>query len=521
MKDGYGSPYAKCFFGGKEIPYPVESFSYTYAEDDDDNCEINIRVEDRNAPDQKLFQEGAIWQVIWGWIGETNSHKRTVVCYEVKWEFDSDVMLLTISFHERGVSLKQRAVKDIHQGGNIVSSLHEIGKTHGLKTSVVVPDSTGNDVKIPTTDSLALACKLLADFNAKRDSIETVRFNRSRDNELQIFALTGNAANRIDPSITSNLVSNFTFASGLPQANKTDKQFLDEQGKKQPGGQFIVDTTDDEAVLKKRNFKQKPHRAYTWAGGDGELQAFQPESKGSSKDGASMNVQVDGWDKTNKTYFNGDSNVEDDSNLDDRSKATLAKFRKQSADLAKKDQNYILGSFSTVPHQSFFADATRNNVPVKIAITVLDKKTALDKTIDYFTNDGKNKPFNDPTIQNPQDALAAAANARQEAELKNNPGYFEAVGDPSIEKGQIITILGVSKKYSGNYYITRAEHSISGDKPYMIRCDIVRQGHNIQTNPQYVSVKQTTDELNKYLGEDAQKNKTRETPLYNASLPKP
>lgn len=521
MKDGYGSPYAKCFFGGKEIPYPVESFSYTYAEDDDDNCEVNIRVEDRNAPDQKLFQEGAVWQVIWGWIGSTNSHKRTVVCYEIKWEFDSDVMLLTISFHEKGVSLKQRAVKDIHKGGNIVSDLHEIGKTHGLKTSVVVPDSTGNDIKIPTTDSLSLACQQLAAFNAKRDSIQTARFNTSRDNELELFALTGNAASPIkDPNVTSAFVSNFTFASGLPQANKTDKQFLDEQGKKQPGGQFFLDTTDDEAVLKKRNFHQKPHRAYTWAGGDGELQAFQPESKGTSKDGASLNVEVDGWDKTNKTYFNGNSNVEDDSNLDDRSKATLAKYRKESAILATKVPENFLGHFTIVPHQSFFADATRSNVPIKIQYTVLDKKTALDNTIDYFTNGGKNKPLNDPTIQNPKDALAAAANARQEAELKNNPGYFEAIGDPSIQKGQIITILGVSKKYSGNYYITKATHSISGDKPYMIECDIVRQGHNIKTSSDYVSVKQTTDELNKFLGIDGQKNKTRETPLYNASIPK-
>lgn len=518
MQDGYGSPYIRCYFGGQEIPYPIENFKYTYAEDDDDNAEINIRLDDRKAPDLKMFQEGAIWTMVWGWIKGPNSHIRTVVSYEVKWQFDSDIMLITIMFHEQGVSLKQRAVKDLHQGGNIVSALHEIGKVHGLKTSIVVPDETGKDKEIPTTDSLSLACQQLAQFKAKMDSAEIAKFNGSKDNNIfQLFVLTGNAVSPTrDPNLTSKFVSEFTFNTGLPQANKTDKMFLDELAKKQPGGQFILDTTDDKAVLRKRNFGQKPRRLYTWAGGDGELQSFQPESKGTGKDGTSINLQVDGWDKMNKTYFAGDSNVGNEAVLDEEAQKTLAKYRKQRADLDNKVENYIIGNFQTTIKQSVAADATRNNKLISLPITVLDKKTSLDNTIDYFTNGGKNKPLNDPTIQDPNSALAAAANARQEAELKNNPGYFEAIGDPSLEKGMIVTILGVSKKYSGNYYITHIEHSISGDKEYMIRADIVRQGHNIQTNNSFVSADQTAAELNKYIGDPNPPPKTTTSVLYNA-----
>lgn len=514
MKNGYAAPYVRAYFGGKEITYPIESFKYTYAEDDDDNCEINIRTNNRKAPDERMFQEGAIWNVIWGFIGGQNSHKRLIVCYEIMWEFDDNLLLLTISFHEKAISMKQRAVKDIHKSGNIVSILHDMGKTHGVKTSVIVPDDKGNEQKIDTTDEIAVWAQKLAEFNAQELARKRAAFGDTPVNVLELFTATGNAAaipqGIGDAQAASRFVNQFTFASPYPQANKTDKQLMDELGKRQPGGQYILDTTDDAAVLKKRNFNQKPHRAYTWAGGDGELQAFQPESKGAGKEGASLNMQVDGWDRNNKTYFSGDVNVGNEDSLDDRSKETLAKFRKQAEDLKNVNDNYIVGAFGTTLNQSVSADNTRLGKTFFVPILAIQKKDALQNTIDYFTNGGKNKPFNDPTVNDPKAALANAANARQEAELKNNPGYFEAFGDPTIQKGMIITILGVSKKYSGNYYITHCDHIISGDKPYMIRCDIVRQGHNTKTNNAYIPLSQTTDQLNKYIGEQNAKEKKRQ-----------
>jgi len=141
----------------------------------------------------------------------------------------------------------------------------------------------------------------------------------------------------------------------------------------------------------------------------------------------------------------------------------------------------------------------------------LDKKKALENTINFFKNpDSFNKPVTDPTHNNPSDAHTTAANWRDEANLKNNPGYIEAIGDPNIVKGKIITILGVGKKHSGNWYITKVEHLIGDGKSYMMRIDIVRQGSNIKVNNSYAGTDQTNKVLNKQIGPDVTKQKTKQ-----------
>lgn len=512
MQDGYGAPFVSCYYKNILIQDRVESFKYSSSEDDGEDCEVNIRLDNPSLLDLPQYQEGVQWKIIWGYIGGKKSHPRKVYCYEVKPEFDDQNILLTISFNEKGISLKQRASKQIHTNTNIVEILHKAGKTHGLKTSIEVLDNKGNPIKIITSDELIKNMKDLAEKKAARDAEDTTLFGSTDDDLLQRWQ----DGNIVDPSAREglkNLLAGIGLYHNIAQGNKTDKQLLDELGKRQPGGQYILDTTDDEATLKQRNFNQKPVRSYSYGLKDGELQAFQPESKGKSKKGSSTNINYGGWDAVNKTYYNGDTNASNEPTpLSAKTKATLAKYQAQYDKLNQAgDDSKVLGFTTVRLESSLRSDATRRVQILPQPITILDKKTALKKTIDFFNNpDGNSKPIDDPTSSSPGDSLGHASNLRDEAELKMNPGYFEAVGDPDVLKGKIITFLGVSKKYSGNYYITKIEHVIDGQKPYMIHGDLVRQGHNIKTNNQY---KNTLKLINTKIGANSTKTRTKQIPV--------
>lgn len=511
MDNGYGAAYISAFFGTVQLQDHIESFKYTSSEDDDDNCEINFKTDDRNAPDRPEFQEGVVWTVIWGYIGGKVSHVRKVYCYEVKWEFDDQNILLTISFHDKGVTLKQRSSKKLHTNTSLIDILHDAGKVHGIKTSIELPGANGQPpIKIFTTDELQASLKAFAAQQTALQAENKALFGTTDselENQVSIAPAINLGTENDNRAAWRAMFENFGMYPSIAQGNKTDKQLMDELGKRQPGGQFIIDTTDDEATAKKRDFNQKPIRSWTWANGDGELPVFQPESKGTSKDGSSINLNYDGWDKENKTYFNGDSNV---AALTDKSKETLAKFEKQFKAIEWVDPKKILGFTAVTLEANLSADATNRVQIIPQPITILNKQTALANTIKAFGDpNGVTKAFNDPTSNSPDVTLDHADNLRDEAELKNNPGYIEAFGDPGIMKGKIITILGVSKKYAGNYYITKIDHIIGDGKAYMIHADIVRQGHNTKTNNNYLSNRQTRKTLNKTIGASGSTSKTK------------
>lgn len=530
MENGYGSPFVNVFYQGKLIADRVESFKYVSSEEEEECCEINIRRDDRNAPDLPEFQEGVMWTVIWGYIGGKKSNVKKIYAQDIRWEYDDQNLLVTIGFTEKAVSLKKRSCCDVHTNTNIVDILHNTGKIHGLKTYVEVPGSfqkpnqtpfsksqrsqfktrldvlnenkianSGAPIRILTTDELARTLKEYNKNRVAKDQLDKTLFG-STESELRDAYGTG-VAGDLSTTLSQrqairDLLVSFGTYSNIPQANKSDKQLLEELAFRQKKGPYFLDSDGDEVTLKRRHFDQPPYRTYEYGKKDGELQAFQPETKNRSKEGTSVNVNFGGWDKSNKTYFNGDTNV-----LSDNDQKTLAKYQKEREKLNAQDDNLVVGSIAIKKQFDLKYDNTNVVKILPIPIRVIDRKTAIDKTIDFFTSpDSVNKQINDPTAHSPSEGFQNAANARNSAELKANPGYFEAVGDPGMMKGMIITMLGVSKKYSGNFYIKRISHEIDGYKAYMVRADIVRQGHNIKTNSSYVDANSSGKTVNKKVG---------------------
>lgn len=484
MENGFGSAFVNIFYQGKLLSDNVDSFKYCSSEKDGDDCTIILRFDNRNAADSPAFQEDTEWQVAWGWIAsKRKSFKKTLIIYELLWAFDNDNIQLTVSLNAAGYSTKQRTSKQVYTNTSMVEILHNTGKIHGLKTSVWIKGPDGNPIQTITSDELIAEMK------------------RLKAKDPHFFDAPSGASHEYPENLVNGI--NFRNYDNISQGNKTDKQLLDELGQKQPGGQFNLEATDDELNLKPRNFNQAPIRSYSFADTDGELISFEPESKNKSKNGSGVNLNYDGWDPVTKTYYTGDANV-----LTDTEKKTLAKYEKEFYNISSSPDDKIVSFLATTKQGSMGADASNRVQLVGTPVTVLDRKKALANTIKYFDPTFFNKGVNDPTATNPSDSLDFANGLRDEANLKMNPGKVEVIGEASLMQGKIITVLGVSKKYSGNYYITKADHDIKKGH-YMTTLEVVRQGHNIKTSSAYLPSSETGKTINKTIGSPVGSSKTR------------
>jgi hypothetical protein len=83
-------------------------------------------------------------------------------------------------------------------------------------------------------------------------------------------------------------------------------------------------------------------------------------------------------------------------------------------------------------------------------------------------------------------------------------------GDVGLWPGEIITILGVGKKYSGNHYITKADHVVNCGSGYIVSLEMARKGANIISDPNTdISTKELGKNLNTQTGPDGGAPATR------------
>lgn len=102
-------------------------------------------------------------------------------------------------------------------------------------------------------------------------------------------------------------------------------------------------------------------------------------------------------------------------------------------------------------------------------------------------------------------AMAEAQNKKREDALNNIKATATLVGDPMIEDKQIITLLGIGKKYSGNYYIKKCKHKISTHSGYVI--EIEDMGANsigkVPENSNTIDNKKLPGKINIIIGDES------------------
>lgn len=556
MKNGVSAPFVRVYFESLEITSQVDDFTYHYDEEDDDFCEIKIRTADRSAPDQKQFQEKTQLTILWGFIAEDISEVRKVYIQDVKWEYSSDGVQGILSCTEKAISLRFSDSKEVHSG-SLLSMVSSIADKHGLNGYI---QTNGKDAKTDnneqplyksftprpeeTTDQYLRRqheqktkerldydaahkeetqirlTKILKEHGEKYNTPEAVAYRKKYGYEKGEF---GRGIQGADLGYDfGEINANFKQYVNVPQGNRTDRQFLNQMANREPNGPYYVDTRDDDIIIKKRNFNQKPYKTFKYGGNTGDLTSFTPETKNRQRKSSATNIGFGGWNAGDKSFFSGYANPGQDNDNE-----TLAKFH----DMLKFykgiqgqgggttvtgrrktpgwQYNPTLGNFKNTDPKNPKGNAITNTTRVQIytpdpgiPITVDDKVKALEKTLKDFDNDkndvGKN--LYGPYASNPYDAFNNAANRRKKSDHDKNKANAKMPGDPKLKVGLIITILSVSTKFSGNYYITKATHTISKTAGYVTDLEMVRDGHNIKVNSDSMDSRTLGKNLNSSTG---------------------
>jgi hypothetical protein len=562
VKDGLASAFYRVFYNKKELPNTEGRFSYVYAEEEDDECTITFRLNNPNDVDLPEYQEGAMLEVVWGYIGGPTTTRKVWIHNAVP-QFSKENIVLSIEASEKAQVMRGATERVIHREKGLPGLVQDKADKHGLIAEVeinpyegIVLDDlpTGHEL-ISDSETVSQFVRRLNEEKARRGGEANLKaFGQNQQeakasptkyrrklkdlndkykptweqtpddlikNEKPIDQKSVDAVNaKLDilrrggaPGQVLDLYR-FPTDKTIPQAGKSDKQVINDAAKRTKGGPTIVETRDDRITIKKRSYNQPPYRAYEYGGSDGELLDFKPETKNKPAGGSAASMAAAGWSALNKNYFTAAADPANPAN-----NASLAKALKLKRDyeyyqkaggggkIVGKREQYIgmmPGVVEVNSNRPQFDKTRKHGEPMvaKIKITVNDALSALTNAINEYTGKAKDQQrdvYNALGV-NPESAFTDASNKQQSNELKMNPATIQTWGDPNIETGILISIVNASQKHSGNYYIMKSTHYVDKSGGYITEMDGGKHGHNIVSSSEYVKAKDAGRVTNKKMG---------------------
>lgn len=500
FKSLLGTVFVDVKFKDKPLPHKIDNFKYIYNEEGLDSCIIVFRGLQEDGPDLPEFQEEAALSVTWGYLaGDTKTRK--VYVGDVKWDFSKDLRQVTIEATEKAVTVKQTKSNKIHKDKSLPEVVDEVGKRHGLRAMVDLGTKEGKM-------EIGMA---LSKYKLRQETLKKYNYDE--------------------------LSPRFRVRKNVPQANKSDAQMLEEWGMKELNSQWFTETRDDEIVLKRRNFNQKPYRAYTYSGGTGELFSFAPEHKTKNKLGSALNSMVSFWDKQKKQFIQQQANMVNsqmrtflieylkttgfvpknlkiyggnkDRAIEVTVDAILSKDTYGKYNQVVKDADPIVGKqllTKTTFGQRGINGAAVDNLAViqrgERAVSVYEIEDAATKAQQAVTD-----VTHDAQATNAGEAAPSAQNPRDNASLQMNPATALVWGDPNLETGQILTMNKVGKKFGGNYYSIKCVHDVSQNSGYNCSIELTRQGHNLKASSNAKAIKTANKQINQEIGLDKRTQK--------------
>lgn len=478
MKHGYGAPFVRVFNEKEDLIIDgVTRFKYVHSEKVDDASFITIETDNLDLVDHPDLQEKKKIHVLWGYLGGDNQ-KRILYLWDVKCNFDEQGIRIELECYCKAAYMKLNSSKDVYNNATMEDVGREMADAYGLnfKTENIDP---ANEEKPSDYYALTIGGKT----TSKVDLEDRGRITTARDNTA--------------------FVQKYIFKrydEGIPQANRNDQKLLQDIAKTEPVDNIMFETRDDDLIIKRRNFLQRPYKAYQFRAEPGTLLAFNPGTKNSTKKKSGISNTVAGWIEEEKAYMQGqvDRSQSGAGVLGDLVELSLEQSIK---DRVQKDLYNPLDRPLSVDglSQEQMVSKDENGNPVtrqvftekldstKAAFVwfkkqgtqpsrlVLDHKhafisSALDVTGRIETRgtvvvDPKEYI---PTVENKvQNMAGVGVNRQSNAELELIESDAKIVGDPGLISGKVITITGVGKRFSGNYYICAVEHEITKDNGYL------------------------------------------------------
>ncbi len=505
MKQGYGSPYIKAFTSLGEITERVVDFSYKFSQKGDDVCQLRVESDDQLLPDFPIYQEGVEYTMIWGYIAETEKQKRTVVLRNIKVSYTEEGIALDLLFTDKASLIKTNSSHRVYNKKTVKEINEDVGRRNGLATDYLWEYKAGGGLLAASSPA-----PTPAPFNPDIRKYDT-----------------------------------------MPQANRSDYEVLKDAADNDPSGPYEIVGRDNKLVVQKPNFKQTPLRTYKWKGEDGHLLRFIPESKeyfigsghlgiastsvnprtktfyhslvteGNNGLDTKLNTQISSPNYDNSNDGSGTTSgtndastptkkptpVTNDPSVKGKELETVA--NNKSGDKSANPLKDI--GFDNVKKDSFagrqfqftdFSSADPNFNSAKLMSATTALPTAVPYVPTFLTGQ------HTPSIEDDhKKASGKAASVQHKKSLNKNPATAKIVGNVILESGKVITIEGVAKKFTGNYYIQECTHRMNPGSEYYCDLEFVRNAVGRVSKP----AANTTDAANKYskLGSKIEVNKEK------------
>jgi phage protein D len=225
---------------------------------------------------------------------------------------------------------------------------------------------------------------------------------------------------------------------------------------------FMCYVDSDMLVFKKRDLAQKSSKTFVYGDGKGTVISFNPQINETTSGSTTGNTAINSVDPlTGKT-----NNV------------------------VGLPTETSLGKYTPLYNED--------------AIAVGENKFA-GAGLDGINGNKKNIPTPDATY-----SATKANKLASDLALKQITADLSVLGDPLIETDKIITMAGVSKKDSGNWYVEEISHSFSASEPYITTFSLNK---NATASPSIINADEKND-VNKSTGPDKSAN-SKEVPQYD------
>lgn len=436
---GFGAPHIKVIWdspeGPKELQERITDFEYQFTDDDGDRCRVVIKSDIATLPDNKEYQELAKWKISWGYIKGKFSEIRTVVVRDVVSMYDKEGLTLTVKLTDRASYIKQKASRKVYANATALDIAKDVAANNDLDLAV-------DDGKETTKITPAVYSNNRVEGYA----------NNALPGTGSTFATSNTFTKR--PIIEEQFVKQESNVQG----NKNDFATLKNALSKDPTGPWNIDNRDETITIRKRNLNKKPIGTYYYRHDEGTLLNFTPETKNETQGNSATELSTGVWDSLNKAY----SEVSALQNLD------LGEGL-MGDNTQKKD--FVDGSTRTYTNigygesGQYWKPATENT-----SIIIIGEEDKFQKT----------EKTDDAIINNPEGAgglgpgLSQLANNRRNQALQKNPAKCLVVGNPLLKSSEVLTFLGLAKKFSGNYYICKATHRITIHDGYKTDLELLR-----------------------------------------------
>lgn len=532
---GLSAPYVRVFTSAGEVRGTVTNFSYRYSQEKDDVAQIRIQSSDVNLADYPEYQEGAKLIIEWGFLGEQIYTKRKVAITDIKATFSQNTIALDLLCTDESSRLKSTSRNKVWKDTDLNKLGEQIATEHGLKFNGVSTDESGKSTeesgflstgpkspgyigtdgnyKIPIDNTQVQKTFLFKNYQSlpqanKSDFsvLKEVADNQpggpfevtGRDDELIIQKIPlsqkpfkiysyGKDDGLLEfypetKATTEKAASTNISVAGFDPENKTSfsTNANESNAYTTPLGD-IVDVPHPE-----HTYGEKLLGAALVGGGVGSVLPGVGTLVGAGL-GVGTILLADGIG-----LVTGDTNIPEN--------PPSIKPLEQNDYEVKKTQTSSQSSIKNVekaPESNLLKEIRKKNNGTQLVITEQNGMVAYKEfntqSEDFLKADGNNTASVDntsivlpyggvfpyskqqPSVESsPGDAHGKASNQQAKASLEKNPASAKVIGDPLLKSGIILTINNVSKKFSGNYYVTECTHDLDFRSGYTISLELKR-----------------------------------------------